>query len=897
MENKLFAITPQYSSFVDDQVLTSHQLNEFIEYFKEQDHLTRVCLNGVGIVCGFDISVSTGEEEEETTIIVTQGCGITTDGDLIKLHRNKEGEFDKSTKDSKELITDEEVYAYFKPFTDERAEYGHFDNGGSVIDLVELIPQSEGNEEDSPISELDLEDKVVILYLENYQKEPSICTGSNCDNQGQENVQNLKVLLASKDDVENVVNANDPIFTKYDIFEALSGLPETAIPKVVLNSGTGTDNNTNTYGVMADSFEDAITTGKTRLHGAMTLLFDGFGELLDLNNGTQNTVLNQIDTLDDGITNPRIQYRYDLVRDLSDTYNEILKLLLKLRTECCPSIEAFPKHLLLGCLNPTQQEYPELRHQWYPSPTNTEFDTYVKLAQSLARRIVYMLDNFSISQEDERIAITPSKHCSDLGEKAIPIYYDIDRSLLRSWDFFKTENLKQFYNLSYHRDVLEPGAWVQTPLEVTLDCYDFYRIEGHFGRPGLVSRDYINDLRNDHGLDFDCMLFDLSTSRELFTSFVKRHPSLEHKAGVKPGGTFVMVAVDDEVVADFSLSYKVAPDATEQGCCSLMECTFPWISSLKYMNNLSRSLLGTQSRNKPMPENYVLQVIEYRINGERLINSTTTLRIPLQEIFLRRMHAVTEALNNRFDKGVVFDFNESQKRFVITRAKEDTFVIRLREISMANNNAIYTYSNNGMFRNNRVFRADAMRCRDLKGYNPTFYEKLHDQIAPVNKDDDYGYYNEKWRKWTYLTERLVNNDVLQEAGFTRMITNFGELTAALENINLSGLINDFDNVVSDKTLNFHIDGDWVNGTWVNDFMLTHHRQNSNNTHDNIVLFVNLRKQLHHETGVTKMSIYIDNQEYTPDFDAVLEQYKTIADIYFSARPTGANAFALLVPGR
>src|SRR5690606_5545735 len=145
------------------------------------------------------------------------------------------------------------------------------------------------------------------------------------------------------------------------------------------------------------------------------------------------------------------------------------------------------------------------------------------------------------------------------------------------------------------------------------------------------------------------------------TSFLRENPSIAHKAGVPKGGTFVLVSEKEQVVADFCLATKVN-NAADGGCCSLMECTYPWISSLKYMNNLSRSLKGKQSRNKPMPQNYVLQVIEYKINGEPLINRTTTITIPLEEIFLRRIHAVTEALNNKFNKGVVFDFNENQKR-------------------------------------------------------------------------------------------------------------------------------------------------------------------------------------------------------------------------------------------
>ena len=77
----LHQITPDYRAFVDDQVLTSGQLNEFLDYFEDQQRLTRICLNGVGIVCGFEVSLNAATK----TIAITPGCGITTDGDLIKL--------------------------------------------------------------------------------------------------------------------------------------------------------------------------------------------------------------------------------------------------------------------------------------------------------------------------------------------------------------------------------------------------------------------------------------------------------------------------------------------------------------------------------------------------------------------------------------------------------------------------------------------------------------------------------------------------------------------------------------------------------------------------------------------------------------------------------------------
>ncbi|MCG2418340.1 hypothetical protein K8089_04840 [Aequorivita sp. F47161] len=875
MSTKLLEITPQYRSFVDDQVLTSGQLNEFIEYFEDQDRLTRVCLVGVGLACGFKVSVN----NQKNLVTLTQGCGVTTDGDLLKLQ--------KSIKDSSDtsIVLERLKYSHFRDFEDEDAKYKHFRNENTIIDLWELIPQEKVNLEAGhlPINQELLENKVVVLYLECYPKDPNICTTTNCDNQGQRNIQNLRVLLIDSDDVINTVNPQDSIFTKHDVNEAYTNLPQIAVPKLILN-----DSNSSSYSKIADAYKTVINSAKPILETAIIDLFQGFSEILEINASDLNHILSKLsENLEDFNTNGMIQYRYDLVRDITDTYNELAEILLKLKTECCPNIKAFPKHLLLGTLS-SEVIYPELRHDFYHSPSNNEYAKYLKMAKSLMQRLEIILDNFNLSTGN-KLEITPSKTCGKLGEKAIPVYFKVDNRMLTAWDFYKTENYKQRYNISYHKENLALNSWVQNPLNFELDCNDFYRIEGHLGHPAQDSRNTINNIKKTNALDFDCLVFDLKRDSQAFTSFLRENPSTAHRGGVPKGGTFIIVSEKEQVVADFCISTKLNNGAND-GCCSLMECTYPWISSLKYMNNLSRSLKGKQSRNKPMPQNYVLQVIEYKINGELLINRTTTITIPLTEIFLRRIHAVTEALNKKFNKGVVFDFNESQKRLVITRAKEDTFTIRLREISMANNNAIYTYSNNGMFRNNLVFRPDAMRCRDLRNYRESFYEKLQAQIAPVNKDDDYGKYDDKWAKWSKLTERLITNPDIEEAGLTRMITSSEMLPQEILNI-VQNIKRDLQATQEGKDLKFKLDGDWVNGVWVNKFMLDHHRRNRKNTHDDIVLFVNLRKYLHNETGVTKLSIYITNLRYSKDLDPVLARYKKDADFYFGA-PSGENAISL-----
>lgn len=887
MENKLQLITPQYSSFVDDQVLTSHQLNEFIEYFKEQDHLTRICLTGIGVVCGFDLSVF---NDDGITIKVTQGCGITSDGDLLKLQQKPDETIkltDKSTQDTKNILIPEENYKHWKFFEDKDAKYAHFLDGEEVIELRELIPIGEAKEGDESLDDIDLSDKVVILYLENYKEDPSTCTGTDCDNQGQDHVQNVKVLLVTKDDVENVVNNLDEIFNKYDLFEELANLPETAIEKVVLKSGFG-NSNIASYAALAEAYHEAITNSKQDLHDAYSDLFASFGDLLEINNGTQNTVLNQIDGMDDYTDRTKVQYRYDLMQDVSDTYNEVLRLLIKIKTECCPNVASFPKHLLLGCLEPEQTDYPEMRHHWYPSPTNTQYNTYMKLAKSLIQRLVLLLDNFSINTEETALEITPSKKGGNLGEKAIPEYYHLDNALLKHWDYFKTENLKHRYNLSYHKDLLATNSWVQHPLKVQLSDHDFYRIEGHFGMEPYTALEEIKSINREFGLDFETLLFDIDLDDKDFKSFIKDHPGISHKAGVPAGGTYILVSENEQVVADFCLSYKAEITEGAGGCCTLRECSYSWISSLKYLNNLARSLKGTQSVNRPMPQNYILNVVEYSINGTKLINTTVQIVIPMWHIFNRRMHAITEALNNRFHDGLVFDYNEADKRFLITCAKDDTFKIRFQESTMKADNPTYTYSPNGMFRNNKVFRQRMMKCREIRAYSPSFYKNLQKELAPVDKDDDYGSYNEKWRKWQEYRDRMVDLPFFRD--MPRYITRRNDLPDSIRPT-LDDIVRDIREIDSEAEL--MLDGEWVNGTWLSTEMIDYYNDRPKDTHDTIVLFMKLRASLHNKAikRETHLSIYITNKTYTTAYDQLIEDYRHDADFYF-APATGGNAISL-----
>lgn len=861
MTTKLSEITTQYRTFVDDQVLTKDQLNEFISYFEDQDRLSRIYLHGVGIVCGFKL-----KNVSNQSITITQGVGVTTDGDLITLLQPVL-ESTLQTTQLKEL-----VFKHYRKFEDKFASYSSFkrEEGENIfsMDMWELLTEQSDNS--YPLESIQsLNDKTILLYLESYAKKGDLCTTIDCDSQGVEQVARLRVLLVSNENAETIAK-KDSIFSQHNIFDKVSKLPDVKVTKVLL-----VERSANVLIGLKQDFYNAILANSTliNLKEGFKSIFEIFGlqDITSKINSWFNFVANDIPS--------DFQYRYDLLNDLVDTYSEIRSLLLQMNVECCPKVDSFPKHLLLGKIAGNKNFF-MLRHRFYESPTKAKANENYHKVLSLLIRATDLVNNYQLPASTGKVKITPSKLSSDLCEKAIPIYYNVTNDMLQNWSYEKTLNLRQSFNLSYHVQNLANDSTVREPLLFNSKDYDFYRIEGQLNRD---TKDVMNEiliLRNKYRLDFDCIEVDLKKANDL-KRIQKMHLSLEHRAGVPKGGTFILISENKKVVADFSLSYRINTE-NEGSCSPIKECSFPWISSLKYLNNLSRSLKGQKSKNIAIPKDYRLQIFEYRINNHLLVNQVTTVLIPISEIYLRRMHAITEALNQHFPEGLVFDFNETQKRFLITFGANDQYVLRLRDATQNPNSPIYTYSNKGMFKNNLLLRKNAMMCRDILQYNKQFYQKLQSEFAPINKDDDYGIFNDKWQAWYRLGNQL-------KADYdNRLIRKMTDLPADLQKT-----VRDIKSTLNriDSTIILKLDGDWVNGMWVDSNMLDYYRDNKNKTDDPVVKFVNLRKFLHNETGTTKLSLYITNKNYSEDFDTLIKENKSSVDFYFTL-PKGQNAIVL-----
>lgn len=550
MATKLSEITTQYHTFEDNQVLTKDQLNEFIDYFEDQDRLSRIFLSGVGIVCGFELSL----DSEKPSVTISQGAGVTTDGDLIKLRKNIEGSGLKSI----DLSSVE--YTHYKPFEDGFANYKFFKKlvtvDGKVkempIEMTELLTADvEGgiplaslsgfnisalsrskntklaNLKDNSLLELKdptfsrftdrllsgLTDKVVLLYLEAYEKKADLCTSIDCDNQGVEQVARLRVLLVSKADADYIAGL-DSIYSKHNVVQSLFDLPEVAVRRVVLNKS-----NTANYNELKRAYFTALTTDPliTDLSAGISKIAGDFNSLLKLNTTDEDlkTALDKLKSLVafSAYSIPfNVQYRYDCVKDIVDTYNELKCHLTELKEECCPDINAFPKHLLLGDLHEIGLAVKHHRHSFYKSPILNCGTSKIQQCQNLFQRIMELINQFQTSVGD--IKITPSNKLPELSLRSIPFYYTVDDQFLASWNFFKTEKNRQNTNLSYHTENLSKAPQIQNPLVYNTDRFDFYRIEGHQGKVFQQALEDIDALKTQNGLAFDVKALSVNINTE-----------------------------------------------------------------------------------------------------------------------------------------------------------------------------------------------------------------------------------------------------------------------------------------------------------------------------------------------------------------------------------------------
>jgi PKD repeat protein len=326
-------------------------------------------------------------------------------------------------------------------------------------------------------------------------------------------VARLRVLLVSKADAESIASL-DSIYSKHNVLQNYFDLPEVAVRRVVLNKS-----NTANYNELKRAYFTALTADPliNDLSNGISKIATDFKSLLNLNitDDDLNTALVRLKNLVafSAYSVPfNVQYRYDCIKDIADTYNELKGLLTELKEECCPDINAFPKHLMLGDLAEIGNPVKHHRHSFYKSPILNAGSGKIKQCQSLFKRMMEMISQFQIVVGN--IKITPSNKLPELSFRSIPFYYTVDDALLSSWNYFRTEKNRQNTNLSYHTENLSKAPYIQNPLSYNLDRYDFYRIEGHQGKVYQAVLEEIDALKTQNGLAFDVKALSVNINTE-----------------------------------------------------------------------------------------------------------------------------------------------------------------------------------------------------------------------------------------------------------------------------------------------------------------------------------------------------------------------------------------------
>lgn len=508
---QLEELSYEYELFRENQLLTHEQLNKFIRYFEDQDRLTRTCLIGVGLVCGLSAKF------KSNVLTVSQGCAVTTDGDLLKLETTDYKyfrEYSNLTRGKGDPIYD----PFFPPGL-----------GGKQVKLWEMMETDKVDTGDKPAglatfktaSGSNVEDMVAMLYLEYYLSEPDDCTAIDCDHLGQLQHARIKVLLLSQEDMDKVINSEpteiiaDHIYKGYyEAYTKYFELPELKARRLPMSSL-----NTASLGALTKGYTSLTNTGAAELASAVEDLYNTFQFILDPTRYFKiTTIRNKLNTTLTASAKPyQVQYLYDFYKDILDCYNEIKDTIYNAIYICCPDKYAFPKHIMLGIVNGALgPRPPQYRHYFYPSPAVSKNRSYLSVARTMFNRLVDMCNGFSMPEQPADIRVTPSVNPDkQLEWRAIPFYYKNAATLRERWSYYRTMrgtegNILSYYGLDYGKNDM-----TRNPLDYDIDKNNFFRIEGHMGKKVSEAMETILDIREKKSLPFDVVALRMDPKQQM----------------------------------------------------------------------------------------------------------------------------------------------------------------------------------------------------------------------------------------------------------------------------------------------------------------------------------------------------------------------------------------------
>lgn len=485
-----------YPVFEPNQVLSETQLNNVFNYLDEQNRLTRANLIGIGIVCGFKVSLS----HNDTRVHLTKGVGVTSQGYLITEPEDLTFAYYRKY----ELPTEID-YPPFRDDTPEKKQYPMWELfKASVADeTMTSLDQSTLPEN----KKLTLDNKVLVLFLELEKEDLHNCLPANCDDKGLDINATVRPLLMEKSTLDLILaqeKTESSQLTGYDIetiIEEQLALPDLRLPRYDVPA-TEPSVSKEVLEAFLNIFQKSNIV--TALGAALSGAYQAFEPLL-VKKFASNPFVNfsgQFGFLENSLQSEKqalfLQYYYDFFSDLLLAYDEFRWKGAEFFCAGCPPDGYFPRHLMAGALKPGLiGEYKKYRHPFLESPALNHCNGESKELISLFQRITRMIDTFSgepvlypsplQAEIDHEIRITPDKLGDfSLSEKSIPYYYDVTSNpfLQKFWSLEKKHRKRINQNLGYHSFQFNPPPpdFVLDPLEYDFEPWNFLRIEGHLGK-------------------------------------------------------------------------------------------------------------------------------------------------------------------------------------------------------------------------------------------------------------------------------------------------------------------------------------------------------------------------------------------------------------------------------
>lgn len=470
----------KYPVFEADQVLSQHHLNQIITYLDNQDRLTRNGAIGIGIICGMQFSFPNA-----TSLHISCGQAITSLGYMMDVEATTYTHFHDVVLPDTFLKPDLSVELYLKDILDLSAPYS------AIKNCTELLTSTSEASDKKLIPSGFFEDKVIIQLLQVDFIDQKNCLALNCDDKGKRMEFNLRTLLISEAQAEKLGVTENPLLT----FPSRIDLPRFNVPHKNLFGAVSVLNefkkrfDQNIIQKISGSVKNIYTIYQNEL-----LPNSSFQALNNISTTINNQWIAHQNTLN-------VQYLWEWLQDIADAYNEIIYLQSPPKPKCCVQASLFPFHIVIG------SKQVDVRTPFYPAQDEGQaYATFKTQLTTLFQRLLTIVQQWNI--DNQGVRITPScygRH--DLSEKAIPFYYGNIAAMQKCWNAQKSLTNRMAEIPAYHLNANH------AILRNELERYNFFRIEGHVGKPYKNAIQQIELLRKTYDLPFQVTALNAADSR------------------------------------------------------------------------------------------------------------------------------------------------------------------------------------------------------------------------------------------------------------------------------------------------------------------------------------------------------------------------------------------------